>query len=172
MLVGTIDYCFRWQCNDKSKFRGRQKLAAIIICVVSSTFVPFSPKKTFTHPSFSSYYYCSRGIAVATIAASKWVVIPLVEVSLTACRRVTYDLNVCPWWNENIITIAMTSVYHCNYDNRRQLYLMLWMSSQNAVENWVGMRSQLYSCRLFTTVNIVTIFNNISFLVLHLQSHI
>ena len=50
--------------------------------------------------------------------------IALVVVSLTACRGVTYDLNVCPWLNENMITITMTSVYHCNYVLRSQVIVL------------------------------------------------
>ena len=47
--------------------------------------------------------------------------IVLVVVSLTACRRVTYDLKVCSRLNENRITISLTLVYHCHYVLRSQV---------------------------------------------------
>ena len=47
-LVGSIDYYSKWQWNDKSKFLRRQKLAATILFVVSSSCVPFSLKISFT----------------------------------------------------------------------------------------------------------------------------
>ena len=62
-------------------------------------------------------------LSVATIAASKRVMIALVVVSLTACRRVVYDLKVCSWLNENMITITVTSVYHCHCVLRLQVIL-------------------------------------------------
>ena len=115
MLLGTLDYCFKWEWDDKSKIRGRQKLAAVIPFAVSSTFFLSNQKDPFISSPFPSYYYCSRDIAVATITASKLVMIALVVVSLTACRRVTYDLKVCSCLNENMIIITLTSVYHCHY---------------------------------------------------------
>ena len=47
--------------------------------------------------------------------------IALVVVSLTACRRVTYDLKVCSCLNEDMITITLTLVYHCHYVLRSQV---------------------------------------------------
>jgi hypothetical protein len=96
-------------------------LAAVIPFAVSSTFFLSHHKIPFIPSRFPSYYYCSRDIAVATIAASKLVMIALVVVSLTACRRVTYDLKVCSRVNENMITISLTLVYHCHYVLRSQV---------------------------------------------------
>ena len=47
--------------------------------------------------------------------------IVLVVVSLTACRRVTYDIKVFSCLNENMITITLTLVYHCHYVLRSQV---------------------------------------------------
>ena len=44
-----------------------------------------------------------------------------VVVSLTAYRRVTYDIKICPWLNVDMITITTTSVYHGNVVLRLQV---------------------------------------------------
>ena len=85
-----------------------------ICCVIN--FGSFLTKHSLHPLSCSPFHcYCIRGIAVATIVASKQVVIVLVVVSLTACRKVTHDVKICPWLNTNVILITMTSVYHCTY---------------------------------------------------------
>ena len=94
--VLTIDYCFGWQWNDKSKFFGRQKLAAILIFAVSLISVLFSPNNSVTPSLFSSYWYFIRGVAVASITTYKHVTNVLVVMSLIAWRRVTCDIKVCP----------------------------------------------------------------------------
>ena len=45
----------------------------------------------------------------------------VVVVPLTACRRVTYNLKVCSYLNEDMITITLTLVYHCHCVLRSQV---------------------------------------------------
>ena len=82
---------------------------------LSSIFVLFSTKTPFTLFPFPFYCHCICGIIVATISASKWGTIVLVVVSLTTCKRLTHDVELCPWLIANMSTITITSIYHCNY---------------------------------------------------------
>ena len=114
VLLGTIDYYFKWQWNYKSKFCGRQKLVAIILCTVIEI-SSFIAKHVLPPSPFSSHYHCSRDFVVTIIEISTLVMIVLVMVFRLHAGGLPIMLNyLCPWINTDMIAITIAFMNHCH----------------------------------------------------------
>ena len=60
-------------------------------------------------------------IVITAIAASEQVITTLVVASVTAFRRATHNIKVCPLLNKRMVPIASTFIYPCNCVLRSQV---------------------------------------------------